>query len=159
MYADCSITATNILGKSHFSHLQCDTNIVVYYTETKVEKHHHTFLIDHYQITPNKYYKSVGYVYAALQICMDQISYQVTVQLAHVIFQHTKTEFLLVDGTSNLSNNVLIISCWFHFNVNNEYLISVTSNGHVQFSNCQFLHNTLPWLIDVVFANITIALL
>ena len=154
MYSDYSIMAINILGKSHFSHLR-ETNIVVYYTETKVEKQHHNFLIDHYQITSNKHHKSVVTVYAELEIYMHQISYQVTVQLSHAIFQHARTQFLFVEDTSNLSNNVLIISCWFHFNY--VHLISVPVSGHVQFSNCQFLHNTSPWLIDVVFANITIA--
>jgi len=152
-YCDYSLIITNILGDSHFSYLLCDTNIVLALLETETDKKHHNIFIDHYQVKP-KYYKSVGCIYAALEVHIYQISYQVTVQLSNATFQNTKTYFLYVENTGNLQIDFFIINSQFYFN--HEDLISLTSYNHIVISNCVFLHNTSPMLIQAYDTSITI---
>ena len=139
-----SLTAINILGKSHLSHILCH-NIHLHYNETEVEKENSTLMIDHC-LTQMPYHSRDLKEYSIV-LSMEQISYSVTVKLSNTTVDHKRNLFILIEYMSHAG--VLIITfCQFRFNYDGLILSAnvntLTFSGIIYISDSQFLHNIIP---------------
>ena len=145
-----SLIGMNILGDSYFSHISCLKMLFLYNdSEIKMQNKHHKLFIDNYEA---KQY-SDDYPKHTISFSMLQNSYSIAVYLFNTTFHNRKATFILIEHISEVSM-IHIMKCKFQFN-SNTILTACTKdvycNGSVYFTNCKFLHNTSPLLINIQY--------
>ena len=131
-----ALVGINIMGKSHFNHVEWFDKMLLFYNETRTDKEHHILLMRQC-------------VVSSIKFSMIQYSYKVTIKLMDTQMQyitHTpqdcNTHSLIY--AEELGDNRLIISnCQFIQNFYTDSLLIFVSsnNGSVEFLKCRFADN------------------
>ena len=128
-YNELYLLGTNVLGKSRFSHILCN-KVRFINNEIQARNVSNTLSIDHL--------RQVGYVNTTyIEFYMYQHSYEILIQLTHIIFQQQHSKFLY----GRLQNSILsIMDCEFlsHASLLIE-LWGYNNNDHVAFNKCKFM--------------------
>ena len=121
-----ALLAINIMGDSCFSHVECyEDEIQLLYNETHAANQYHSLLMNDCKLEKVK-------------LDMLQISYKVELRIINMQL-HKTNGFIQADELG--SNKLLIINCQFISFKSGGHILSFgsTSNGSVQFINCQFI--------------------
>ena len=118
------------MGSSYFNNvtLPRDGSMKLLYKETYVERHHHILTLNNCRIR-------------TMDVDMLQKSYKVTLKIINTLVQQSYDYFIYAKELG--INEVYIINCRFISNYYKTQLFSLScsSNGSVQFINCQFINN------------------
>ena len=126
------LNSINILGSSHFNHivLPSDNHINLLYNETHTNRRHHIITLNDCEAR-------------SLNINMLQKSYKVTLKIVNAQVQHNHQSDHFISAKELGISAVLIMNYQFISNVYEEYflLFASSSNGSVQFIDCEFFNN------------------
>ena len=142
-----ALLAINIIGDSCFSHVECEDEIQLLYNETHTANQHHSLLIN-------------NCVLDKVKLDFLQISYKIELRIINMQL-HKINGFIHAEELG--SNKLIMINCQFISFRSGGHLLSFasTSNGSVQFINCQFitsggifLYNRCPYFVHQLAAPI-----
>ena len=124
-----AIVAINIMGISYFNHVKCYDDMQLFYNETHTDREQHNLSINNC---------TVGRV----QVNMLQNYYRVTLRIMNIRLECNRPCFIHAKKLG--TNKVVIINSRFVSNPEEQmFLFASTSNGSVEFVNCQFIYYTI----------------
>ena len=120
-----ALLAINIIGDSCFSYVECEDEIQLLYNETHTANQYHSLLMN-------------NCVLDKVKLDFLQISYKIELRIINMQLHKTNG---FIHAQELGSNKLLIINCQFiSFKFGGHLLLfASTSNGSVQFINCQFI--------------------
>ena len=137
-----AIVAINIMGNSYFNNVQCYDEMQLFYNETHTDREHHSLSINNCMVR-------------RVKLDMLQNCYRVTLWIMNIRLEYQKYQYRSFIHVEELGmNKVLIINCSFVSNsysyLDHMFFFASTSNGSVEFINCQFINNGINVLLKVV---------
>ena len=130
-----AIVAINIMGISYFNHVKCYDEMQLFYNETYTDREQHNLSINNCTVR-------------TIKLDMLQNYYRVTLRIMNISLECERPCFIHAKELG--ANEVLIINCRFVSNPVSlklkviqisMFLFASTSNGSVEFVNCQFINN------------------
>ena len=128
-----AIVAINIMGISYFNHVKCYDDMQLFYNETHTDREQHNLSINNCTVR-------------RIKVDMLQNYYRVALRIVNISLECERPCFIHAKELG--ANEVLIINCRFFSNpvlvsyvkLIQMFLFASTSNGSVEFVNCQFIN-------------------